>query len=142
LIDTSALIRFFSINDPQFAAVVSKVQSLLDGGDDICFTPQVARESWCVLTRPSEVHGFGQSPGGAQRIISEAARLFEYLPDNAEIYDRWLRLVSDLGISGRQVHDAYHVAAMMTHGITRIVSLDLRDFARYDGIEVVVPGLG
>jgi hypothetical protein len=37
------------------------------------------------------------------------------------------------------VHDARLVAAMHVHGVTHLLTLNVRDFARYPGITVVHP---
>lgn len=65
----------------------------------------------------------------------------EVLPDNANQFETWLRLVEANGVSGRQVHDASHIAFMLSHGIRHILTLDRRDFDRYapEGIVVVHP---
>lgn len=38
-----------------------------------------------------------------------------------------------------KVHDARLVATMRTHGVSRLLTFDLDDFARYAEIEVVHP---
>ena len=60
-------------------------------------------------------------------------------PDTAEVYECWTELVTKYEVLGRQVHDAYHVAAMMVHRVPKVLTLDRRDFSRYEGIEVVFP---
>jgi predicted nucleic acid-binding protein len=42
-------------------------------------------------------------------------------------------------VIGTKVHDAYLVAAMKAYGITRILTFNTRDFARYDGVQSVDP---
>ena len=37
------------------------------------------------------------------------------------------------------MHDAQLVAAMHIHGVTHLLTLNVRDFARYPGITVVHP---
>jgi predicted nucleic acid-binding protein len=71
----------------------------------------------------------------AQRI----ERAFTLLPDNELIHPQWRRLVLDQAVSGAQVHDARLVAAMHVHGVTHLLTLNVRDFARYPGITVVHP---
>jgi len=40
-------------------------------------------------------------------------------------------------VAGVQVHDARSAAAMLAHKIPRLLTLNARDLARYDGISVV-----
>jgi predicted nucleic acid-binding protein len=139
LIDTSVLVRVLAEDDARHAKIKSAVSRLAASGAQFYFTPQVARESWSVLTRPVDVNGYGMNPAEALISLKAAHEGFEFAPDTPDIYTRWLALVEAHGVSGRQVHDAYHVAAMMAHGLTKVLTLDRRDFARYSGIEVVIP---
>lgn len=38
-------------------------------------------------------------------------------------------------MKGKQAHDANVVAVMLAHGVTRLLTRNGRDFARYDEIE-------
>ncbi len=126
-------------DDPLQGFVERTVDSVFAAGDELYFTPQVARESWAVLTRPSGVGGYGRSPSDAALFLGKVEKVFAFLPDRPEVYIWWLDLVKANEVSGRQVHDAYHVAAMMAHGLKKVLTLDKRDFGRYSGIEVVFP---
>jgi predicted nucleic acid-binding protein len=63
---------------------------------------------------------------------------FRLLPETADIFPEWKRLVSIHQVAGLKVHDARLVAAMKIHQITSIVTFDVGDFKRYD-IEVLHP---
>jgi predicted nucleic acid-binding protein len=69
-------------------------------------------------------------------------RLFPVVLETATTYPEWRRLVIAHGVSGVQVHDARLVALMLTGGLTRILTFDTADFARYtgEGIVAVDPG--
>ena len=64
--------------------------------------------------------------------------MFALLPDHPAIYDHWKRLVATHGVIGNQVYDARLVAAMMVHGVGRILTFNTGDFTRY-GIEIIHP---
>ena len=49
----------------------------------------------------------------------------------------WREIIEKHKVSGRQAHEAYHVAAMLAHGLNRVLMLDKRDFERYGEIESV-----
>ena len=70
--------------------------------------------------------------------IDQIERVFTLLPDHPAIYDHWKRLVATHGVIGNQVYDARLVAAMMAHGVGRILTFNGGDFIRY-GIEVIHP---
>jgi hypothetical protein len=55
---------------------------------------------------------------------------FQLLPDTDRVHAEWRRLVVSSSVAGVQVHDARLVAAMMVHGVTRLLTLNDRDFAR------------
>src|SRR5579871_398352 len=76
-------------------------------------------------------HPRGESKGGVNRR--------ELLPDDPRIHVEWRRLVITHAVIGVQVHDARLVAAMHIHGLTHLLTLDQKDFSRYQGISVVHP---
>jgi len=43
-------------------------------------------------------------------------------------------------VKGVQVHDARLAAAMNIHGITKLLTMNTRDFQRFPGIEALQPG--
>jgi predicted nucleic acid-binding protein len=65
--------------------------------------------------------------------------LFPLLPEPAAVFDEWERLVTKYQVSGKNVHDARLVATMNLHGLTRILTFNVADFARYKHIEAIHP---
>lgn len=61
------------------------------------------------------------------------------LPDSILVYDHWRILVTQHSVRGVQVHDAKLVAAMLTYGVSSILTFNITDFGRYTGIEAVHP---
>ena len=70
--------------------------------------------------------------------ILKIERLLTLLPDSSLAYMEWKRLVMRYDVQGAQVHDARLVALMSVHGVRRILTFNVGDFARY-GIEVLQP---
>ncbi len=124
---------------PSHEVVKEAIHGLLATQDELCYTFQLLREFWTVATRPTDVNGYGLTPAQARLVLDNVEGLFTYLPNTESIRDEWLALVTDYQVSGKNAHDAGHVAAMRAHGITRILSLDERDFSRYADIDVVRP---
>jgi len=58
--------------------------------------------------------------------------------DSAAVYQTWLQLIHDYRVRGIQVHDARLVAAMLVHGIPKILTLNIADFGRYAGIVTAI----
>jgi hypothetical protein len=50
------------------------------------------------------------------------------LPDRDELVGLWLALVETHGIVGFRAHDVRLVAAMQSHGMTRILTFNAGDF--------------
>ncbi|HEV2990439.1 MAG TPA: hypothetical protein VG759_18530 [Candidatus Angelobacter sp.] len=66
-------------------------------------------------------------------------RDFEFLPDSKEVHDRWRALLVMHSIQGVQVHDARLAPSMYVHGIGQLLTMNVRDFRRFDGLRVVHP---
>ncbi len=66
------------------------------------------------------------------------ARLIErhylLLADSLAVHTEWRRLLIAHSVSGVQVHDARLVAAMNVHGVANLLTFNVADFARYQGI--------
>ncbi|MBM3236099.1 PIN domain-containing protein [Candidatus Poribacteria bacterium] len=141
LVDTNVLLRFVARAHPLHQIVRTAVRKLRASGHKLRVTPQNFVEFWNVATRPVERNGFGLTTVEADRLLRLAERLFPLLPDSPVVYPQWRRLVVTFGVSGVQVHDARLVAAMISHGVTHILTFNTTDFVRYatEGIMAVDP---
>ena len=70
--------------------------------------------------------------------IAASIRILTLLRDSPATYTEWKRLVIKHSVVGVKVHDTRLVAAMNVHGVGRILTFNVDDFARY-GIEVLHP---
>ena len=108
-------------------------------GETLYFTPQNVAEFWAVATRPvGAANGLGLSVAAAAAEIGTIDRLFQLAADDPAIYPIWRGLIVTHRVLGAQVYDARLVAAMLVHGIDRILTFNVADFARY-GIGVLRP---
>jgi hypothetical protein len=48
-------------------------------------------------------------------------------------------LVVASGVLGKSAHDARLIAAMLAHGVTRLLTFNVADFNRFPGITVLDP---
>ncbi|HMD99143.1 MAG TPA: hypothetical protein VKM93_17680 [Terriglobia bacterium] len=92
-----------------------------------------------MATRPASENGLGMTVEMATRELTVLKRLFSLLPEAASIFEEWERLVTTFRVCGKNTHDARIVAAMNVYGITRILTFNVRDFARYEDISAVHP---
>lgn len=141
LVDTNVVLRFVDSRDPLHGTARRAVGTIRQT-HDLRVTSQNLVESWNVMTRPRDRNGFGQSITEANTNLNLIERLFPRLADLPDIYGRWRELVVRFEVSGVQVHDTRLVASMLSHDISKILTFDIQDFARFSvlGIETIDPG--
>ena len=139
LLDTNILLRLLQPRDLEYTLVRRALETLRSGGAQLCFAPQNLAEFWNVCTRPAEQNGFGLSVPETDRRAQLIESAFRLLVDTEHIHVEWRRLVVVHGVAGAQVHDARLVATMIVHGVSNLLTLNERDFARYQEVNVVHP---
>lgn len=140
LLDTNILLRLSKRDSPEFPLIRSALKTLRSQGAPLCYTAQNIVEFWNVSTRPVDRNGHGLSIFEADEEVRRIEHVFSLLPDNDAIYREWRSIVVTHSVSGVQVHDAHLVAAMRSHRVTHLLTLNERDFTRYSGIISVHPG--
>jgi predicted nucleic acid-binding protein len=139
LLDTNILLRSVEPGHAQHQATVDAVDGLRRSGHELVIVPQVLYEFWSVATRPIDQNGLGMSPGEAQAELVVIQRLFRLLRDERAVYAIWERLVSSLGVVGKQAHDARLAAAMQRHALSHLLTFNTTDFARYAFVTAISP---
>ena len=139
LVDTNVLLRWLMPAHPEYPVARTALETLRNCGEQLYVTPQNLIEFWNVITRPANRNGFGLTPALASAEVTRIEGFCLLAPDSPDIYPEWKRLVSAVGVSGVQVHDARLVAVMQVHGLTHILTFNTADFRRYAGITVVHP---
>jgi predicted nucleic acid-binding protein len=140
LADTNIVVRFANKASAQHKLVYHTVGALWRKQLPIHITPQVCAEFWSVATRPADVNGLGWTVEETREVLNSLLELFPLLPDTPDIFGHWLTLVTKHKVQGKQVHDAHLVAAMQTHSIEHLLTLNAEDFKRYAEITPVHPG--
>jgi predicted nucleic acid-binding protein len=139
LLDTNILLRYACATDPAFTTVDTAISTLHARGEVLCVVPQNLYEFWAAATRPIAANGLGLTIPECQVQVARIKRLFRLLADLPTLLDEWESLVVAHSCSGRTSFDARLVAAMQTHGVIRILTLNAADFARFPGIIVLDP---
>jgi predicted nucleic acid-binding protein len=120
--------------------MVRKAVDLLSiNGIGLAYTFQNMTEFWNALTRPLSRNGFGLSIEDCANDAGEIEENFLRLTDNDTVYNEWRRIVVKHSISGVKVHDARLAASMYAHDLTHILTFNVADFARFDGITAIHP---
>jgi predicted nucleic acid-binding protein len=139
LADTNILVRLRDADDPRHLPCVEALQRLQNAGDEACICAQVLIEYWVVATRPQDVNGLGIEPAAVETDIQDFQQAFTVLPEPPDMAARWLMLAVQYTVRGRQAHDTRLAALILAHGVTRLLTLNPDDFARYDGIVCLAP---
>jgi predicted nucleic acid-binding protein len=138
LLDTNILLRIVQPQHPQCAVAARALHALRRRDEALLIVQQNIVEFWAVTTRPMIANGLGWT---TEQVIDEVAsmrRLFSELPE-LPIQETWERLVQSYSVSGKNIHDARLVAAMVVHNVPQILTFNGRDFARYGEIRVLDP---
>ena len=142
LVDTNVLLPFVNPSDSDQPMVQAATKKLWANNDELKTTLQNLAEFWNVCTRPrSQRNGLNLPTSTTDRLLQRAEQVFPLLLDSLDTYREWHRLVVSHRVLGKQVYDARLVAAMIAHGVTRILTFDVDDFKRYkpEGIVAVNP---
>lgn len=96
-------------------------------------------EFWVVATRPSNQNGMGLSPEESFIEVKNYLKLIPCLEEPRGISEQWLQLVATYRCIGKIAHDARLVASALSHGISRLATLNISDFRRFTEIDPVTP---
>jgi len=140
LVDTNLLLRSRQTNHPHSAIAIRAIDVLRRNQERLVIVQQCIVEFWAVATRPVESNGLGFATSQALVEVDDLQQAFVLLPE-FPIHDVWQRLTIKYQVSGKSVHDARLVAAMVVHGIGSILTFNGPDFARYGEITVLDPVL-
>jgi predicted nucleic acid-binding protein len=143
LLDTNLLARMTDSMHPHCAASRRSVHTLLPNREPLIIVPQNLYEFWAVATRDSGPPPAGQNSLGmtcdqASHWLHFFQRRFTLLPDSEDLPRYWHALVKTHDIKGFKAHDARFVAAMQTHGISRLLTFNGTDFKGF-AITVIDP---
>src|SRR5262245_49623779 len=139
LIDTNVLLRAAQPAHPMHEVAVRALETLIKREDSLVIALQNVAEFWNAATRPAANNGLGLTIEEAQTELARIEGFFRIISENAASYATWKTLLIENRVSGVQVHDARLVAVMKAHGVARIITFNVSDFARYSGIEAIHP---
>ena len=139
ILDANILMRLADQKAPLYPVALSAVDHLRRQGDSLRTVPQAHYEFWVVATRPVANNGLGLSIPECVQELRDISHQFPLLNDAPTLYGEWRALAEAHACSGKVAHDARYVAAMKTHGVTRILTFNLDDFKRYPGLIVLDP---
>ena len=139
LLNTNILTRCAQPAHPMCQPATDALTLLRRQGEELCLVPQNFYELWVVATRPIAVNGLGMTVAQARAEFVALKQLFTVLDEKPAVFARWEQLVAQYQVMGKNAHDARLVAAMLVHGVGRLLTFNTADFQRYQGITVVSP---
>ena len=139
LLDTNILLRLIEKTSPQHKTVLQALTQIATKNDSSFIVMQSITELWAVATRPITANGLGYTTARVRTEVDGLLQRFDLLPENELIFEVWLELVTVYSVQGKPTHDARLVAAMMTHGIENILTINTADFKRFTQVKAVHP---
>ena len=129
-VDTNVLVYANIAESPLHEQALAALNLAARAGRALWISRQVLREFAAARSRPQS---FADAASAA--IVVERLRYFEahfeIADDTAAVTAHLLRLMSELAIGGKQVHDANIVATMLAYGIPELLTHNAADFRRF-----------
>lgn len=139
MLDTNVLLAATDESRAEHRDALTVVNDWAAGHTDLCTSGQVLREYLTVATRPADKNGLGLNLPDALGNVRAIRERTTLLAEDAKVADRLLGLLADFvgagdGVEcrGKQVHDANLIATMLVHGIGAVVTMNMKDFARFE----------
>ena len=139
LLDTNVLLRSVQPSHSQYTEASEALIELRKQGEQLVLVAQNLYEFWVVATRPEADNGLGMSVATVTSELTRLRNFFTVLADTPAVLTEWEALVTNYGVMGKNAHDARLVAAMKTHGISHLLTFNISDFQRYQGITIRTP---
>lgn len=144
LLDTGILLRLVDKKDSLHALVEQAVDILIARQEDLVITTQNIAELWNVATRPMVNNGLALSPIEVAKLYEDTIEpICAILVETKFLPAVLRRLLTQYNAIGKHVHDARLVAMMLAWQVENLLTLNERDFRRYEpeGITIVTPSI-
>jgi predicted nucleic acid-binding protein len=132
-VDTNILIFATSSTSPFHADAVHALKTLINNNAELVISSQVLREYVCNMT----AHNFAARDAIERNVLR--FQKMKVLADDATILQRWFAMTQQFAVSGKAVYDCNIAATMLEHGITEILTHNVKDFTRYEALLTVIP---
>ena len=135
-IDTNILIFATDVDSPFHDSAIAALTAAAKGYEELFVSCQVLREYLASGTR-----------NAVERLeemalnINEFRKSYTVLDDDSACLERLVSLSRSVRFGGKQVHDANIVACMMENGISSLLTHNIQDFKRFEGmIDLIAMG--
>ena len=138
MVDTNVLLAATDKSRSEHRDALTILNDWPAGDTILCVSGQILREYLAVATRPADGNGLGLKQSDAVGNVHAIRERTTLLAEDTRVTQRLLGLLADVDCGGRQIHDANVIATMLVHGIGAVVTMNIDDFARFDGYVDVV----
>jgi predicted nucleic acid-binding protein len=128
-VDTNVLVYANVAEAPLHALALGALTRAREAGRTIWISRQVLREYLVTLTRPQ---AFAAVPRAT--VLEQVQRFverFEVADETAAVTAQLCRLMTEIPVGGKQVHDANLVATLLVYGIPALLTHNTQDFVRF-----------
>ena len=137
-VDTNVLVHCSLRQSPWHPAAIQALHGCIQAGGELWLSRQVLREYIAVLTRPGTTTLTSPALTAAADVAA-FEKMFHVADETFAVTEKLLALVRSISVGGKQVHDANIVATMQAYGITRLLTHNVADFARFGALITVDP---
>lgn len=137
-VDTNVLVFANQASAPLHRAAYGALETFREEGTRLWISRQVLREYAAVMSRP-QAFSAPLAPSLLVARVEAFQRLFLVADETAEVTRHLGRLLAEVPVGGRQVHDANIVATMLAFSVPRLITHNVADFARFGGLVEIVP---
>jgi len=131
LVDTNVLLRSLIDQFPESEVCRTLVMEQRKAETELWVSRQIIRELLVQLTHPHTL----KTPLTRKQILAQmdmVLTLFRVADETSATTNMLLTLLRDYSVSGKQIHDANIVAAMLANSIDTLLTLNTADFKRYE----------
>lgn len=133
VLDTNVLLAASDQGRREHTDAVEAINDWPAAGLVLYTNGQILREYLAVATRPVDRNGLGMARRDAVANVRALRARLNLLAEDVKVSDRLLQLLDGVDCVGKQVHDANIVATMLVHGVDTLVTINVEDFARFEG---------
>ena len=130
-VDTNVLVAARFVTAPAHVTACRCLDRAGNSEEPLHISRQIVREYLVVVTRPQTWSGsltMGDALKDAMRLLSS----FAVLEDGPNVMAVLTTLCREVPVAGKQIHDANIAATMLAHGERRLLTLNAKDFQRYE----------
>ncbi|HHV81927.1 TPA: type II toxin-antitoxin system VapC family toxin [bacterium] len=134
-LDTNILVYLVNKDSPFYGKIVEKFKDLV-GKYELWISRQVLREYAVIVTRPGMVEKPLSSEEGSSD-IEKFEDIFRIADEIEGVTKILLGLIRKYEIKGKRIHDANIVATMFDNTITKLFTINVKDFENFEDIELI-----